>query len=378
MKHYYRSLSLFALLLITFTNVWAQSESGPNRKALTAVTEGKFREAIQILDGDVRKEKNLFESYKFRAQVKRMIGDFTGALADLDAAIGIRADDGSLYEQRAEIGMFGRRGMDQTLADLNLAIANGINNARIYVSRGTIRSNSGDLSGALKDYQTAIEMRPGYAQAYVGLSSTYRRLNDEPKAIETLERFLAEIENSNDAPKPVQGKVTAGNSVIIPELSDGKTIVGQSVIISGSSVSSGSRSPEDLQKSTDHMEQSKNTSLAYFNLADMYERKSDYQKALETVNRGMVLDTTDPYGFLVRGKIKANLGDLDSALKDLDRAVEISHGIPHVYVERGLAYVMLGREQEAQADFDRFLKIIPGAKAGLEKRIEIARSKRAQ
>jgi tetratricopeptide (TPR) repeat protein len=222
-------------------------------------------------------------------------------------------------------------------------------------------------------------MRPGYAQAYVGLSTTYRRMNDEPKAIEVLERFLAEVESSDDAPKPVKGKVTASNSIIIPELSNGKTIGGQTVTINGtSSLSNEPRSKEDLQKNTDRLEQSKNTSLAYFTLADMYDEKGESEKALETVNRGLSLDDTDPYGFLVRGRIKVNLGALNAALKDADRAVDISQGIPHVYVERGLVYIMLGREKEAQADFDRFLKIIPGAKAGLEKRIETARSKRAQ
>ncbi len=68
------------------------------------MSAGNFIEAIRILDKDIRDNKHLGPSYVLRGDIKKMTGDFPGALADLDKAIALNSNDGSLYRRRPSLG----------------------------------------------------------------------------------------------------------------------------------------------------------------------------------------------------------------------------------------------------------------------------------
>ena len=367
----------FLFLIISsalFSTVNSQSEQKPNPAALVAMTKGQFREAIRILDADIQDNKNLFASYKFRSDLRRMTGNFQGAFEDVDQAIQLVSNEGSLYQRRSELRMILNPDMKLILADLDLAIANGVKHEKIYASRGMIRGNSGDLDGAISDYETSIAMHPGYPQAYVGLANTYSRKPDEEKEVQTLEDFIATIENSGKKTPVVKGTVTASKTVDIPQLSNDKIRVGQSTeIIVGESRSAGPPSPEQMERITDRLEQSKNTALAYIQLASAYEKRGDYEKAMATVEKGIAIDPTDFYGLETRGKIKIGIGDYSGSLADLDKAIKMMPRIGTMYLSRGIAYLMLGKDVEAQKDFDMFIQIYPKGKPEMDRRIESAR-----
>ena len=59
-----------------------------------------------------------------------------------------------------------------------------------------IRTQTGDFGGVIADYQNALGLRPVFAQAYVGLAMVYIRKDDSEKAIQVLEDFTSQIENS--------------------------------------------------------------------------------------------------------------------------------------------------------------------------------------
>lgn len=368
-------LLLFGCILsLTAATSFSQGkDEQPNKKALSALTEGRFSDAIAILDKDIRKEKNLFASYLLRADLKRMTGDFASAFADLNSAAVIKPNVGGIYERRADIRMFLRHDMKDVLADLDLAISNGVKHERVFTQRGQAREWTGDHEGAIADYKTAIGMRPGHAQAYVGWSGVYRRTNDNENAIKVLEEFIAFIENSSPGPKPAEGKATVTTNVDLPvekatDLRRGQQTV---VIISGTPMN-GPPSPEQMQAMTDRMEQSKNTALAYITLADLLIMRSDLQRAMELVEKGIALDSTDFYGLYVRGRIKVKTGELNGGIADLSRAITAFPPNPGPYLERGIAYLLLGKDAEAQTDFDRYLQLNPAGKARMEKRIEAA------
>jgi tetratricopeptide (TPR) repeat protein len=199
-------LSLCCVLLFT-ASVFAQTvKTEANPKALAAMTGGRFSEAIEILDKDISKEKNLFASYLLRSDIKKMTGDFAGALADVNSAIAIKADDGSLYERRADVRMILRHDMKDVLADLENAVTHGSKHERVYAQRGDIRSWTGDLEGAVADLRTAIGMKPDFARAYVALSGVYRRQNDDEAAIRVLKEFISGIDPAAESTKPADGK----------------------------------------------------------------------------------------------------------------------------------------------------------------------------
>jgi tetratricopeptide (TPR) repeat protein len=366
-----------ALLIIIVAslslNAFSQSYSGANPKALDAMTKGNFRVAIRILDEDINENKNLFPSFRLRSDLKRMTGDFSGAFADLNKAIEIKADDGTLFQQRSDLRMILRHDMNLVLSDLDLAIANGVKHEKVYSSRGMIRLNTGDSDGAISDYETAIGLRPDLAQAHLGLSSAYQRKGDVDKALEVLENFVTGIETSSKRIRTVKGTVTATSSVDLPSLSDDKIKAGQISVITRREAGQGDPATiEEMQRSNERLEQSKNTATAYFTLASLYDKKAEYEKAFATVEKGLAIDPTDFYGYETRGRIRIGLKDYQGALIDLNKAIGMIQGIGGMYLSRGIAYMMLDKNLEAERDFEKFLQFFPQGQKELERRKKLA------
>lgn len=347
----------------------AQNVTNPNPKAVDAMTNGDFRGAIAILDRDIRNNKNLFESYKLRSDLKRITGDFVGSLNDLDKTIEIKPSEGILYERRSSLRMMLGNKMDGALADLDTAIALGVKYEKVYANRAWIRFVRQDLDGAIADYQAALAIRPDFVAGVIGVASVYDLKGDKAKAIEMLDNFLAIVESSGKT-SAVKSTATVSTAVAVPGLSDGKTTVGQQTVIYKDDTKSSDRpSREQMERLNDKMEQSKNTAMAYITLAKLYDTRGDHELALATVEKGIAIDPSDFYGYSTRGVIKTSLRNYASAIADLDLAIKAMPVNAIMYLDRGIAYLLSGKEAEAQKDFDQYLKMYPNGKANLDKRI---------
>ena len=367
MKKSIFTLFLFAVLSMS---VFAQNSSKSTREAAEFLNRGDIPGAIAVLDKAVAHKKDLFEVYKMRSFLRPMIGDFSGALDDLSSAIEIKSDEGKLYESRAWLRLRMRQDSSLILKDLDLAIANGRKLEKIYTMRASILRQKGDAEGAIADYQTALGLRPDLAQAHVGLASIYSIGGDENKAASILESFLEAYENSLLKAPNVKGKIIAQSSVqLLPEKKRDTTESVQTIVITRDEPRRMPSSPAEAAAMTDQLEQTKNTALAYTNLASIYEKRGEYEKALKTVEKGVALDDTDTYAVSTRVKIKAALKYYDGALKDFNAAIEKAPAMPYPYLERGITLFILGREAEAQKDFDKYLQIFPQGKTFLEKRL---------
>lgn len=371
---------LIVLLSLCSLNLFGQNRAKSDKNALELMSRGDFPGAIAVLSEEIAKNKNLFESYKLRGSIRRMTGDFAGAFGDYDKALTLKADDADLYEQRASLRMILRQDFNLILKDLDAAITYGKKHEKVYTLRANIRRQAGDEAGAIEDYQAAIGLRPDYASAFNGLSSIYAIRNDDLKAISILEDFINAFENSGKKVVNSRREITATSSVNLPSLSDKNVQVGESTVIFKSEPFSTSTmpTPEQIEKMTEKLEQSKNTGLAYINLAQLYEKQKNYDKALATVEKGLQIDPTDYYGYETRGKIKIGTGDYNGAIADLSRSIQIMPSMGSKYLDRGIAYLMIGKNAEAQADFDKFLQMFPKGKENMEKRIVEAKQKLEQ
>lgn len=375
MKKFKFILLIFSAFSIFANAVSAQQTDQPNAKALEMMSKGDFRGSVGVLDKDIEKQKNVFQAFKLRGSVKRIIGDFNGAIADFSKALEIKSDNGELYEMRAMTRFNLQKDFDLILQDLDAAISYGRKYEKIYNLRGIIKSQNGDIDGAIADYQTAIGLRPEAASAYIGLATLYSMKNNDPKAAVVLEQFIKFLEESGKKTPKVKGEVTAGNSVDITV--GNETFGTETIIVKDEKKNSGGSAPtqEMLDRMSDKIEQSKNTAMAYLNLAAIYERKKDYPLALETVEKGIKIDPTDFYGYEMRGKIKLGLGDYEGTIADINKAIGMFSVKTPKYLDRGIAYLMLSKETEAQKDFETYLQQFPAGKENLEKRIAEAQEK---
>jgi tetratricopeptide (TPR) repeat protein len=380
--------NLFIFLMASFLafslGVGAQKPEA-TAKAAELMTQGNFREAIAVLDKAAQKNQDLYAVYKMRASLKRMTGDFAGALNDFGLAIERKADDGELYEQRAMMRLYSREDPALILADLDSAISYGRKHEKVYATRAMIRAQLRDFDGAINDYETAIGLKPDYAGAYIGLSGVYGMTRNEAKSAEVLEKFIAMIENSDAPPETVKGSVVATSGANqVPNVSGDKsaTFSEGAVIVKGieSKNTTGNRmlTPAEATESTSKLEQTKNTAAAYSNLANIYQRRNDLEKASELVEKALRIDPQDFSALEVRGKIRTARGNYSGAIGDFDAALKLMPRMPPVYLARGIANLLAGSEAEAQKDFDKYLELFPNGKPMLEREIENAKQKLQQ
>lgn len=377
-----KKLCIYALTLLAFIaltdSIYGQQPSARVTKAVDLMTRGDFRGGIVLLDKAIAEnEGDLFPAYKLRASLKRMTGNFAGALEDYNKAIEMKADDGELYEQRAMLRLYQGQDFSLILADLDSAISHGRKFENVYSTRAMIRIRSGDKPGAISDYETAIGLRPESAGPRVGLASVHQMNGEDDKAAAVLEEFITAVESSGVRTPRAKGNVVASSSNMLPSVPGSNVQMGErSVIITDKN--SGDKAPatrEEMERRTAELEQSKNTAAAYSALADIYRNRKEYEKASVLVEKAFKIDRYDFTASLTRGKIRAELGDYAGAISDFDTFIRLMPNIPAIYLERGIAYFLSGKEAEAQKDFDRYLQLFPNGKGNVDKRLVEAKQK---
>ena len=85
------------------------------------------------------------------------------------------------------------------LEDYNTAISLKPNYAEAYNNRGVLKSNMGDQAGALEDYNKAVSLKPNYAKAYNNRASCYQKLAE----IETVPSIKTDLITKAEADKQI-------------------------------------------------------------------------------------------------------------------------------------------------------------------------------
>ena len=80
-------------------------------------------------------------------------------------------------------------------------------------------------------------------------------------------------------------------------------------------------------------------------LGSIYQKKEDYEKAVEQYTRALTLDSHDIYSFVNRGEILLRLGKFQEATSDLMKAIETDPDKKHPAANR--ARVLLALTQDA-------------------------------
>jgi tetratricopeptide (TPR) repeat protein len=80
-------------------------------------------------------------------------------------------------------------------------------------------------------------------------------------------------------------------------------------------------------------------------LGSIYQKKKDYQKAIEQYSKAITLDSRDIYSFVNRGEIFLRQGRFQEATSDLIKAIETDPDKKHPAANR--ARVLLALTQEA-------------------------------
>ncbi|MFD2349280.1 tetratricopeptide repeat protein [Nonomuraea ferruginea] len=122
-----------------------------------------------------------------RAQLLAVLGDPEAALADLDAAVAADPGYPDYYVDRGNLRYrLGR--LDEAEADYESAMRAGPPFPEPYYNRSEVRYGRGDLAGALADLDHAVELDPGFTDAYVNRAGLLVAMDEFDRAKADVER----------------------------------------------------------------------------------------------------------------------------------------------------------------------------------------------
>ena len=135
-------------------------------KAGTAkAAQGDFTGAIADFDAAIAAQPDLAPAYYDRGSARDDKGDHDGAVADYSKAIELKPDLADAYFLRGK-SLNNNADFAHAVADFSKVIELQPNSLDAYGYRAGAEINLGNLDGALADYNKAIEIKPGVAEIY--------------------------------------------------------------------------------------------------------------------------------------------------------------------------------------------------------------------
>lgn len=379
MKKIFLSVCLILVSLVASAGAQHINKTDSARKAGEKMMRGDQAGAIAVLDKAIAERKDLQETYAMRARLRAQTGDLDGAIADFGEAIKITPNDTNLYEQRAMFRLF-KRDTSGALQDYDAAVAHGLKSEKVYVGRAAVKRDLGDTEGAILDYQAAIAVNPSFVSAHTGLAFTFERKGELDAAITYLQNFLDRYEEARDGKLPtIKGDAPTGTSTSIKR--EGPEKDGQQVYLQGMGTTRAFKgnTPAEMQKEMARHEQLLNLAGAYGNLGGMYAKKENFEKALESFDKGLRINPGLPYIHKQRSDVRFKLGDVPGVIDDLTVVVNSPMSLPDRHLDKGLLLVLQGKDDEAEKEFAQHLQMFPQAsRERLNSRIEAAKKLRAQ
>jgi protein O-mannosyl-transferase len=286
------------------------------------------------------------------------------------------------------------------------AIARTPRNALCYNNRAVYYGNEQhDHEAALKDFDKAVELYPGYLVAIANRGVTYENLGKREEAIADLERALAINPNS---PNPdfilrignlryllndFSGSIADYNRLqamdklyprIYSKRAGSEAMLGQAEEALRDAERAVRIDPKDeeaynsrglanrlLGKLDDAVNDfglaiyiKDDYSRPYNNRGAIYLARGQPERAIEDFSKAIELDShfADPYSN--RGAVEQKLDRNEAALKDLDTALRLNPHFADAYQNRGVVKNALKLFPEALADFNEALKLNPGKNNG--------------
>lgn len=257
---------------------------------------------------------------KYRAAIKRALGQYHEAMEDLNLANGIEPNNLFILATRGTVKKE-LKYYEGALKDLDRANEIDDKNAFVKTQRGVVKRNLRDFEGALVDFNEANALQPNQAFVFKQLGVVMRELG---KFNEGLSYFDLALKCDSSDPFIYQQR-----GVVRRELKDLEGAL------------------DDLNKANNIMS---NDSYTLRRRGVTRRELLDFNGSLEDLNLAIMLEPYNELTFNERGVTKKSLGDFQGALEDLTMANCIKSGQAFTLKHRGSANRQLGNLVEALHD----------------------------
>ncbi|MGT2437249.1 tetratricopeptide repeat protein [Bradyrhizobium betae] len=272
------------------------------------------------------------------------------------------------------VAYLGQGKLDLATADVQQAIAltkNPQARSASLNTRGNIRIEQGDFSGAIEDFNLSLG---------AGSSDRTIPLRNRARAFERSGQFELARKDHDEV---IRIRVASGDKVRIAEAYNSRAVA----FITMEEID---LALADLAKV---LELNPKSSNAYINLGLIHRHRGDYAAAIENYDSAIRFDSKNATAYTGRGEANRLKGDLEAAIIDFNRAIEINPGaalalvyradarryvgeldraivdynaalaarpdFPLAFVGRGLAHEKLGHIEQARQDFEKVTGLNP-------------------
>lgn len=180
-----------------------------------AYRAGNYQEAIDYFSQAVEKHKNFALGYSNRGNAYHAMNDHKAALGDFEAASNIDDKLANPYLGRGKLAAV-KGNWKQALAEFDGAISRDRTNAEAFSLRGFARLLM-NVDGGLDDFNTALNLNPGFVDAYAGRAEAYVKIYEYSKArsdLDTLLQFHPKSSFAFLAPISIHSQMNDYDSVI--------------------------------------------------------------------------------------------------------------------------------------------------------------------
>ena len=292
--------------------------------------------------------KNLSFAYVHRGAGKCDAEDFPAAVSDYTKALEYNQKDATLYDDLGAVYLkMGNYDLALKNFDTALSIQPGyesalLNKAQAYRSMGHKKFERSDYPGAISDYEGSLIFNPKDDDVYNQLALSFIKLGDFDKAIAILDKGKS-VNPGSEAIKETRPWVYFNRGIKKSDSGDPEGAI--------------SDFKEAIQLNPLFLD-------AYAEIDSTYERlgKADsaliYQeKALAAKEKINIKVEAEVY--LLQGLDKFNAGDYKGSVRDYSKALELYPDYAEAYNNIGVSYYNLGKYSKAIKYYKLALRIDP-------------------
>jgi serine protease Do len=220
------------------------------------------------------------------------------------------------------------------------------NDAKSYYVRGLSKFDRGDVSGAIAEFNQAIQSQSDYAEAYFYRGLAYFDLKDLPNS----------IADYNKAIDFNAGYVDAyyNRALVFSAMGD---------------------KPSAIADYTQVIRLDRNFAAAYNNRGLALSELGDQKQAIDDFNQALQINPGRANTYFNRGLALFRIGNDRAALADYTQAIQLSPNYAKAYANRGITLVRMGDRQGAIGDLQQAARLFSaqGMSADAQKALEMVR-----
>ncbi len=148
---------------------------------------GDYKGALNDIDIAIDAYPYYTDLYNSRGFTKHDMGDYEGAIEDYDKVIELDPTYAYAYNNRGH-ARFHLEQYSRAMKDFNKSVKLNPNNEYVYINRGELNCFNLDYDAALEDYNKAIELAPQNSDAYQARAFVKEKLGDKEGAAADLRK----------------------------------------------------------------------------------------------------------------------------------------------------------------------------------------------